>query len=601
MPDIRNIAIIAHVDHGKTTLVDQILRQSNFFQEDETAPDCFMDSDALERERGITILAKNVSIRYRDTKINILDTPGHSDFGGQVERVLRLADGVLLLVDAEEGPMPQTRFVLDKALKLGLTPIVVLNKMDRPAVQPATVHDKVLELFFDLGATNAQLDFPTFYASSRQGWADARLDGPRHSILPLLDAILQHIPAPAVVPGPVQMQIATLDYSDYLGRIGIGRVYRGDLEAHRPLVRLDRGGRASAPAPLKQIFTFDGIERVPADRIPCGDLCAIAGLEEMDIGDTLADPECPEALPGIRVDEPTLAMVFRVNDSPLGGQEGAYSSNRHLRERLFKEPQRDVALRVEAAGEAFKVSGRGVLHLSVLMENMRREGYEMTVTQPQVIMKTVGGTLCEPLEELTVEVPEAMVGKVIEQVGLRRGEMVRMEPRGARRLLDFHIPTRGLIGLRTRITTATAGEAVIAHRFLHYVPHKGPIPHRITGVLVSMENGPAVAYAIDALQQRGTFFISPGEVAYEGMIVGENTRSEDMVVNVQRAKKLTNMRTAGKDRNIDVTPARQLSLEDALEFIAADEMLEVTPKSIRLRKAHLKEYERKRIRRMAEA
>ena len=598
MPEpIRNVAIIAHVDHGKTTLVDELLKQSHFFREDTVVETCFMDSNDLERERGITILAKHISIRYRDTRINLIDTPGHSDFGGQVERVLKLADGVLLLVDAAEGPMPQTRFVLDKALSLGLKTVVIINKVDKPAAQPDWAHEQIFDLFVELGASHEQLDFPLLYASGRNGWATPDLNGPRDSILPVLDAILQHIPSPPDRPGPVQMQVATLDYSDYLGRIGVGRVYRGTLRRNTPLRLLRQKGGADDVV-VRQLFTFEGLERVEVDAVECGGLCAVAGVERIDIGDTLADPEHPEALPPITVDEPTIAMEFRVNDSPFHGQESTYSSSRHLRERLLKEAERDVALRVDPMdGDAIKVSGRGVLHVSVLIETMRREGYEMTVSQPRVIYHTVSGELQEPIEILTIDVPEAFAGRVIERVGTVRGEMTRMEKRGERQLLEFEIPTRGLIGLRTRVTTASQGEAIMSHRFLRYAPHKGAIPHRINGVMISMDQGKSVAYAIDGLQMRGVFFIDPGEVTYEGMIVGEHCKDKDLVVNLQKGKKLTNIRAAGSDRNMQIAPAQRMSLEECLEYIQDDELVEITPQNIRMRKRLLSDIDRRRLRR----
>ena len=596
MREIRNIAIIAHVDHGKTTLVDEILKQAKVFRSNQAVEECFLDNNDIERERGITILAKTSSIEYKGVKVNVIDTPGHSDFGGQVERVLKLADGVLLLVDAAEGPMPQTRFVLDKALKLNLRPIVVINKVDKPDARPTVIYDKVFDLFCDLDASDEQLDFPVLYASGRSGWAARSLDDPRDSILPLMDAILEYIPAPSENPGPVQLQVATLDYSSFVGRIGIGRVYRGELTTKRPLVAIKRDG-TKKPVQIKQLFTFEGLNRVETESVPTGELCAIVGIEDIDISDTICDAEFPEAMPAIAIDEPTLSMMFRVNDSPLYGKEGTYVSSRHLRERLMLEVERDVALRVEDMnGEAFKVSGRGVLHLAILIENMRREGYEMSVAKPQVIFKTINGVRCEPIEILTVDVPDESAGKIIELVGLRKGEMVHMESHGNRQLLEFNIPTRGLIGFRSKALTASAGEAIVAHRFLEYAPYKGDIPSRSVGTLVSMAAGKAEAFAIDGLQQRGTFFISPNEMTYEGMIVGEHCKEGDLVVNVQRAKQLTNMRASGSDRNLKIIPARKLSLEQALEYIDDDELVEVTPQNIRLRKIFLTELERRRNR-----
>lgn len=595
MREIRNIAIIAHVDHGKTTLVDEIIKQAKLFRDNQEMQECFLDSNDLERERGITILAKNISVNYKGVKINIIDTPGHSDFGGQVERVLKLADGVLLLVDAAEGPMPQTRFVLDKALQLKLKPVVVINKVDKPDARPAVVHDKVFDLFCELDADEAQLDFPMLYASGRDGWAVRELNDERESIFPLMDAILEYIPGPEYKEGPVQMQVATLDYSDYVGRIGIGRVYRGVLKAKAPLSLIKNTGK-SRPAQLKQLLTFEGLARAEVDEVACGDLCAVVGLEGVDIGDTLCCSLNPEAMAPIKLDEPTLSMTFRVNDSPLYGKEGKFVSSRHIRDRLFKETERDVALRVdELNGEAFKVSGRGVLHISILIENMRREGYELSVAQPHVILKQDDdGKTLEPIEILTVDVPDEYAGKIIEMAGVRKGEMVHMESRGVRQLIEFHIPTRGLIGFRSRAMTASAGEAIVSHRFINYAPYKGEIPQRSNGTLISMGSGKAAAYAIDGLQQRGIFFIDPNEDTYEGMIVGENSKEGDLIVNLQREKQLTNVRASGSDRALKVFPATKLTLEQALEYIADDELVEVTPLNIRLRKMYLNEVERKR-------
>ena len=597
MQNIRNIAIIAHVDHGKTTLVDEIIKQAKIFRDNQEMHECFLDNNDIERERGITILAKNISVRYKDSKINIIDTPGHSDFGGQVERVLNMADGVLLLVDSAEGPLPQTRFVLDKALKLNLKPIVIINKIDRPDARPEEVLSKVFDLFIDLNASEEQLDFPILYASGRNGWATEDLkNGSRESILPLMDAILKYIPPTPMHEGPVQLQITTLDYNDYVGRIGIGRVHRGNLKLGVPLTLIKRDGR-TYPVQLKQIFTFEGIERKETSEVQCGDLCAIVGVDGIDISDTLADATHPEKMPPIAIDEPTLSMMFRVNDSPLFGKEGKYISSRHIRERLLKEAERDVALRVEDNGtDSFNVSGRGVLHISILIENMRREGYELTISQPHVITKMIDGQVQEPVELLSVDVPDGSAGKVIELVGVRKGEMIKMEAHTSRQILEFHIPTRGLIGLRSKVMTATAGEAIMSHMFSHYEPFKGDIPQRINGVMISMGGGKAIPYAIDGLQQRGTFFIEPGVETYEGMIVGEHCKEGDIEVNVQRAKKLTNMRAAGSDRNMKIAPAQKMSLEEALEYIADDEYVEVTPVNIRLRKKYLSEIERKKMR-----
>ena len=596
MSEIRNIAIIAHVDHGKTTLVDQILHQAKVFRDNEVVQECFLDNNDLERERGITILSKNISINYKNTKINVIDTPGHSDFGGQVERVLKLADGVILLVDSAEGPMPQTRFVLDKALQLNLRPVVVINKIDKPDARPDAVHDKVFDLFCELNASDEQLDFPVLYASGRDGWAVRELDDPRESIYPLLDAIIEYVPAPPKVEGPVQCQVATLDYSNFVGRIGIGRVYRGTLDTRKPLVIVKRDGRTE-PAQVKQLFTFEGIGRKETSVVECGDLCAIVGISDIDISDTICDAEQPEAMPVIAIDEPTISMLFRINDSPFFGREGKYVGSRQLRERLFKEVERDVALRVEDVnGEAFKVSGRGVLHLAILIETMRREGYEFAVAKPQVICKEIDGVKNEPIERLSVDVPADFAGRIIEMVGMRRGELIQMESRGQRQLLEFYIPTRGLIGLRSKALTASQGEAIVSHLFDHYEPFKGAIPSRTNGTMVSMGNGKSIPFAIDGLQQRGEFFIEPGVDCYEGMIVGEHCKEGDLVVNVQRAKQLTNMRAAGSDRNMKIAPARKMSLEQALEYIEDDELVEVTPLNIRLRKFFLTELERRRQR-----
>ena len=592
--DIRNIAIIAHVDHGKTTLVDKISRQAKLFRDNEVVEECFLDSNDQERERGITILSKNISITYRNTKINLIDTPGHSDFGGQVERVLKLADGVLLLVDAAEGPMPQTRFVLDKALSLNLRPVVVINKLDKPDARPEEIQNKVFDLFCELDASDEQLDFPTLFASGRDGWAIRNLDDTPESFTPLLDAMIDCVPPPPLREGAVQLQVATLDYSTFVGRIGIGRVYRGTLDLKKPLSIIKRDGK-TAPAHIKQLFTFEGLGRQETDQVRCGDLCAIVGIPDVDISDTICDAEAPEAMPPIAIDEPTLSMLFRINDSPFFGKEGKFVSSRQLRERLFNETERDVALRVEAmSGDSFNVSGRGVLHLAILIETMRREGYELSVGKPQVICKEIDGVQNEPVERLTVDVPNDFAGRIIEMVGLRRGELIQMESRGNRQVLDFFIPTRGLIGFRSKALTASQGEAIVNHVFDHYEPYKGTIPGRINGVMVSMANGKALPFAIDGLQQRGEFFIDPGVDAYEGMIVGEHCKDGDLVVNVQRAKQLTNLRAAGSDRNMKIAPARKMSLEQALEYIEDDELVEVTPKNIRLRKILLTELERRR-------
>ena len=595
MQNIRNVAIIAHVDHGKTTLVDQIIKQSKLFRENQEMQTRFLDNNDLERERGITILAKNISVNYRDTKVNIIDTPGHSDFGGQVERVLNLADGVLLLVDSAEGPLPQTRFVLDKALQLKLKPIVVINKIDRADARPDEVLNKVFDLFIELDATDEQLDFPVLYASGRSGWATRDLkNGSRDSILPLMDAIIDEIPAPPVNEGPAQLQVTTLDYNDYVGRIGIGRVHRGTLKAGAPLSVIKRDGEIRN-VQLKQLFTFEGIKRTDVTEVACGDICGLVGIEGIDIGDTVADSNNPEKMPPIAIDEPTLSMTFRVNDSPFYGQDGKYISSRHIRERLLKEAERDVALRVDDNGsDSFNVKGRGILHLSILIENMRREGYELTISQPRVITKIVDGEVNEPIERLTVDVPSNCAGKVIEVVGLRKGEMFNMETGLERAFIEFYIPTRGIIGLRTKIMNATGGEGIMAHIFSHYAPFKGDIPRRLNGVLISMGQGKAIPYAIDGLQQRGIFFIDPGVETYEGMIVGEHCKEGDIEVNLQKEKKLTNVRAASSDRKMMIAPSVKLSLEESLEYIESDEYVEVTPHFVRLRKRFLTEMERKK-------
>ena len=593
MQSIRNVAIIAHVDHGKTTLVDQIMKQSKIFRANQEVDNCFLDNNDLERERGITILSKNISVQYRDVKINIIDTPGHSDFGGQVERVLKLADGVLLLVDAAEGPMPQTRFVLDKALSLKLRPVVVINKIDKPDARPTAVCSEVFDLFCELGADDEQLDFPILYASGRDGWAVKELNDPRDGMLPLMDAIIDYIPPAPVREGASQLQVATLDYSEFVGRIGIGRVYRGNLKLNEPLTVIKRDG-SSRNVMLKQLLVFDGIARKEVQEVACGDLCAVVGIEDIDISDTLCDVEHPEAMPPIAIDEPTISMLFKINDSPFFGKEGKFVSSRHLRDRLFRECERDVALRVEETPDGFVVSGRGVLHLAILIETMRREGYELAVGKPRVIIREMDGVQCEPIEELTVDVPTDAAGKIIELAGLRKGELFHMEARGNRQKLEFEIPTRGLIGFRSKAMTMSGGEAIVASRFLKYVPHKGELPGRALGVMVSMGTGKAQAFAIDALQLRGFFFIDPGVDTYEGMIVGEHCKENDLVVNVQKAKQLTNLRASGSDKNLKIAPARKMSLEQALEYIEDDELVEVTPQNIRLRKIFLTELERRR-------
>ncbi len=597
MFELRNIAIIAHVDHGKTTLVDQMLKQCRIFRDNQVVQERFLDSNDLERERGITILSKNISIRYKKVKINLIDTPGHADFGGEVERVLKMADGVLLLVDAFEGPMPQTRFVLQKALRLHLKPIVVINKVDRPDARADEVLEEVFDLFVELDADDDQLDFPTIYASGREGWAVSDMNDTSRSLEPLLDAILEHIPPPEHKQGSMQMQVTSIDYSDYVGRIGIGRVFRGSIYNGEKVSVLKRDGSHSN-AEIKQLFTFEGIGKESAEKVESGDICAVVGVDGIDIGDTIADAEQPEPMPLISIDEPTMSMHFMVNNSPFFGKEGKYVTSRQLRDRLYKETQSDVALRVEDTGspDVFKVYGRGILHLSILVETVRREGYELQVGQPKVIYKEIDGRKAEPIEILVIDVPSDYAGKAIEMVGQRRGELVQMEPKGNIHHLEFRIPSRGLIGLRNRLLTATAGEAVMHHRFYQYEFFKGSIPQRQNGALISMGEGPATAYALDGLQDRGKFFIEPGEVVYKGQIVGENNKDKDLEVNIQKGKKLTNMRASGSDRSVKIAPPLRFSLEEALEYINDDELVEVTPKSLRIRKFHLDEHERKRAR-----
>lgn len=592
---IRNIAIIAHVDHGKTTLVDQILKQCSVFRKNQVVRERFLDSNDLERERGITILAKNISIPYKDYKINLIDTPGHADFGGEVERVLKMADGVLLLVDAFEGPMPQTRFVLEKALALHLKPIVVINKIDRTDNRPVEVLDEIYDLFIDLDAREDQLDFPVIYASGREGWAVKDLKDPRTNIGPLLDSIINDLPSPQVLEGTTQIQVTTLDYSDYVGRIGIGRVFRGTLKREEKLSIIKRDGSIHDTVP-KQIFVFDGLTRTEVDEVPCGDICAIVGIDDIDIGDTICDALNPEPLEIISIDEPTISMTFTVNNSPFYGKEGKYVTSRQLRDRLFKELEHNVSLKVQdtASPDSYKVSGRGILHLSILIENMRREGYELQIREPKVIYREIKGKKAEPIEVLVVDVPAELAGKVMELVGQRRGELIKMENKGNMNKLEFHIPTRGIVGLRTKVLTATSGEGIMHHRFFQYEYFKGAINRVTSGVLISMDEGPSTAYAIDSLQDRGKFFIDPGDIVYKGQIIGEHTKENDIEVNIQRGKKLSNMRASGSDKAVKITPAIKFSLEEALEYISDDEMVEVTPKSIRLRKLHLDVNDRKR-------
>ena len=592
---IRNIAIIAHVDHGKTTLVDKMLMAGKLFKDHERPGELIMDSNDLERERGITILAKNASVVYKDIKINIIDTPGHADFGGEVERVLNMADGVLLLVDAFEGPMPQTRFVLQKAIQMGKKPVVVINKVDKPNCRPELVHEMVFELMFGLNATEDQLDFKTVYGSAKEGWMTNDIKVKTDSITPLLDAILEHIPTPRVEKGSLQLLISSIDHSPYLGRIAVGRLNRGSLKEGQ-VVSLCRRDGSIVRTKVKEINVFSGLGRVKTSEVEAGDICALIGIDKFDIGETIADLENPEPLPTIAIDEPTMSMLFTINNSPFYGQDGKFVTSRHLYDRLQKELEKNLALRVEEtpSADAWTVYGRGVLHLSVLIETMRREGFELQVGQPQVIIKAIDGVKHEPVEELTIDVLEDYAGKVIELVTRRKGEMLSMERNHDRTVLEFHIPSRGIIGLRNNVLTATAGEAIMSHRFIEYQPYKGEIEKRINGSLVCLETGTAIAYAIDKLQDRGKFFIKPGDEVYEGQVIGENSRDNDLTVNVTKGKKLTNMRASGSDDKVRLAPPIVFSLEEALEYIQDDEYVEVTPKSIRLRKIFLKEHERKR-------
>lgn len=594
MQKIRNIAIIAHVDHGKTTLVDKILHFTNLSRQNEQAGELVLDNNDLERERGITIVSKNVAVKYKDVKINIIDTPGHADFGGEVERVLKMADGVILLVDAFEGPMPQTRFVTQKALALGLKPIVVVNKVDKENCRPDEVYEAVFELFFNLDATEEQLDFPVLYGSSKQGWMAPDWKQPAEDFTPLLEAILEHIPAAPYQEGTLQMQVTSLDYSSFVGRIAIGRVARGSIRENQPVSLVKRDGKI-VKSRVKELHTFEGLGRVKVAEVKAGDICAVVGIEGFDIGDTIADFESPEQLEVIQIDEPTMNMLFTINNSPFFGKEGKFVTSRHLQERLYKETEKNLALKVVATDspDSYLVYGRGILHLSVLIETMRREGYELQVGQPQVIVKEIDGVKCEPIETLVVDVPADVSGKVIELVTQRKGELLVMETKGDMQHLEFEIPARGIIGLRNNVLTATAGEAVMAHRFKAYEPWKGTIPGRLAGVLVSMEKGQTTAYSIDKLQDRGRFFIDPGVEVYEGQIVGEHIRDNDLVVNLVKGKQLTNMRASGSDDNVRIAPAVKFSLEESMEYIQADEYIEVTPKSIRLRKIYLTENERK--------
>jgi GTP-binding protein len=595
MTAIKNIAIIAHVDHGKTTLVDKILHHCNLFRSNETTGDLILDNNDLERERGITILSKNVSVVYKEVKINIIDTPGHADFGGEVERVLNMADGVLLLVDAFEGPMPQTRFVLKKAIDLKLKPIVVINKVDKENCTPELVHESVFDLMFELGAEEWQLDFPTVYGSAKNNWMSTDWNLQTDSVEPLLDMVLEHVPSPEIKEGNTQMLITSLDFSSFTGRIAIGRLQRGKLESGMRVNLIKRDGEQIASR-IKELHLFDGLGRKKVDTVEAGDLCAVIGLEGFDIGDTIADIDAPEALPTIAIDEPTMSMLFTINDSPFFGQEGKFVTSRHIRDRLEKELEKNLAMRLETtdSSDKFIVFGRGVLHLSVLIETMRREGYELQIGQPQVIIKEIDGRKMEPMEELTIDLPEEVSGRAIEMVTLRKGEMVSMNPKGSRMICEFVIPSRGIIGLRNQLLTATAGEAIMNHRFVEFSPYKGVIPGRINGSLISMEKGSAIPYSLDKLQERGKFFVAPNEAIYTGQVIGENSRQDDLVVNVTKTKKLSNVRASGSDDKVKLAPPIKFSLEEALEYIQKDEYVEVTPDSLRLRKVYLDENERKR-------
>ncbi|EKB54218.1 translational GTPase TypA [Bergeyella zoohelcum] len=601
MQQIRNIAIIAHVDHGKTTLVDKIIHATNIFRENQESGELIMDNNDLERERGITILSKNISVTYKDTKINVIDTPGHADFGGEVERVLKMADGVILLVDAFEGPMPQTRFVLHKALELGLKPIVVINKVDKENCRPDEVHDQVFDLFFNLDATEEQLDFPTFYGSSKQGWFNTSLE-PSDSILPLLDGILQYVPEPKVEEGSLQLQVTSLDYSSFLGRIAIGKVSRGSISEGQWIGLAQESGNI-LKGKVKELYVFEGLGKKKVQTVGAGDICAVVGFDAFQIGDTFVDLENPEPLPRLSIDEPTLNMTFSINNSPFFGKDGKYVTSNHLKERLEKELEKNLALRVQQTEDAntFLVFGRGILHLSVLIETMRREGYEMTIGQPQVILRDINGEKHEPYESMVVDVPEEYASRVIDLATQRKGDLHIMETKGEMQHLEFEIPSRGLIGLRSQMLTATAGEAIMAHRFSEYKPFKGSIAGRNNGVLISKNQGSSTAYSIEKLQDRGRFFVDPGEEVYAGMIVGEQNKPGDLVVNIVEGKQLNNMRAAGKDKDGNIAPKIQMSLEECMEYIQADEAIEVTPNFIRMRKKILAEEDRKRAERMAKS
>jgi len=593
--NIRNIAIIAHVDHGKTTLVDKMIYACNAIDQRKEQKELILDNNDLEKERGITILSKNVSVQYKGHKINIIDTPGHADFGGEVERVLNMADGVLLLVDAFEGPMPQTRFVLQKAIELGLKPMVVINKVDKENCRPEEVQEKVFDLMFNLDASEEQLDFPTIYGSAKLGWMNDDYKNVNDNIFPLLDAVINFIPSPIVEQGTTQLLITSLDFSTFIGRIAIGRLQRGELKQNQQISLVKRDGEIKK-CRIKELYLFEGLGKSKVEEVVAGDLCAIVGLEGFEIGDTVADLESPEALPTIKIDEPTMSMLFTINDSPFFGQEGKFVTSRHLKERLEKELERNLALKLEStnSSDSFNVFGRGVLHLSVLIETMRREGYELQVGQPQVIIKEINGVKHEPVEELTIDLPETHSGKAIEVVAIKKGEMLSMVPKGDRMLLEFNIPSRGIIGLRNYLLTVTAGEAIMSHRFIEFQPYKGDIPQRQNGSLISMEKGKSIPFSLNNLQERGKFFVDPNEDIYEGQVIGENSRGNDLVVNVTKTKKLSNMRSSGADDKVKIAPAIRFSLEEALEYIQADEYVEVTPSKIRLRKVLLKEHERKR-------
>ncbi|HMZ89066.1 MAG TPA: translational GTPase TypA [Chitinophagales bacterium] len=599
MQKIRNIAIIAHVDHGKTTLVDKIMHHCQLFSKEHN--ELILDNNELERERGITIVSKNVSVRYKDVKINIIDTPGHADFGGEVERVLNMADGALVLVDAFEGPMPQTRYVLSKAIALGLKPCVVINKVDKENCKPDEVHEAMFDLMFNLGATEQQLDFPTVYGSAKFGWMSNDWKVQTDNVAALLDMVVEHVPAPVYNEGSLQMMVTSIDYSSYIGRIAIGRVVRGSVKPGQPVTLVKRDG-TQVKSRIKDLFVFEGLGKAKAEEVQSGDIAAITGVEGFEIGDTIGDFDNPEALPGIPIDEPTMSMLFRSNDSPFFGREGKFVTSRHLRDRLYREIEKNLALRIEETNSAdsFMVFGRGILHLGILVETMRREGYELQLGQPKVILKHIDGQRCEPIETLMVETTEESAGKVIEAVSQRKGEMVMMSTRGDRTHLEFNIPSRGIIGLRTNILNLTQGEAIMSHRFKAYEPWKGDIPSRINGVLIVHETGTSIAYALNKLQERGYFFIGPGEEVYQGQIIGENSRDNDMVVNATRTKKLTNMRASGSDDKVNLPPPHRMPLEEAMEYIDEDELVEVTPLNIRLRKIHLLEHERKKAGTMVE-